>query len=171
MTDSVLDILKIALLALLYLFFARVLWAVWSEVRGPRQGTPSTPHAAPVVNAPLVDPTQPAPTPIPPNRQKRVKADVAQKLVVLVPKERKGASFMIGQELVIGRAPHCQITISDDPFVSNLHLRVFRNADRTWVEDLGSTNGSYLNGNRLGSVQPFSKGDRLQVGSTVLEGQ
>ena len=90
---------------------------------------------------------------------------------MLVPKERKGATFAIGQELVIGRAPHCQITISDDPFVSNMHLRVFRNADRTWVEDLGSTNGSYLNGNRLGSVQAFSKGDRLQVGSTVLEGQ
>ena len=38
MTDQVLEILKFALLALLYLFFARVLWAVWSEVRGPRPG-------------------------------------------------------------------------------------------------------------------------------------
>lgn len=173
MTDSVLDVLKIALLALLYLFFARVLWAVWSEVRGPRRGTPVTPHAAPAAAARVVDPTQPAPapTPVPAHRQKRTKADVAQKLVVLVPKERKGATFMIGQELVIGRAPHCQITIGDDAFVSNLHVRVFRNADRTWVEDLGSTNGSYLNGNRLTSVQAFSKGDRLQVGSTVLEGQ
>ena len=35
MTDQVLDILKLVLLALLYLFFARVLWAVWSEVRQP----------------------------------------------------------------------------------------------------------------------------------------
>ena len=171
MTDSVLGILKIALLALLYLFFARVLWAVWSEVRGPRPGTPVTPHAQPAARVATSDPTQPAPVPIPPNRQKRPKADVAQKLVVLVPKERKGATFAIGQELVIGRATHCQITIADDPFVSNLHLRVFRNAERTWVEDLGSTNGSYLNGTRLTSLQPFGKGDRLLVGSTVLEGQ
>ena len=36
MSDSLLNIFKFALLALLYLFFARVLWAVWSEVRGPR---------------------------------------------------------------------------------------------------------------------------------------
>ncbi|MEO5724642.1 MAG: hypothetical protein ABIQ39_03230, partial [Ilumatobacteraceae bacterium] len=38
MTDQLLNIFKYALLALLYLFFARVLWAVWSEVRGPRRG-------------------------------------------------------------------------------------------------------------------------------------
>ena len=40
----------------------------------------------------------------------------------------------------------------------------------TYVEDLGSTNGSYLNGARLGSVQAMTVGDRLQIGSTVLEG-
>jgi hypothetical protein len=41
MSDQLLDIFKYAFLALLYLFFARVLWAVWSEVRGPRQGASS----------------------------------------------------------------------------------------------------------------------------------
>ena len=176
MTDQLLGILKIALLALLYLFFARVLWAVWSEVRGPRPGRRV---AVPQVNAQsaasgaMVDPTAaaPSPVPVPSNRAKRVKRDAASRLVVLVPKERKGAAFEVAGEITIGRAPHCTISIPDDTFVSQLHLRLFRNADRLWVEDLGSTNGSYLNGNRLSSIQPFDKGDRLQVGSTVMEGQ
>ena len=174
MTDQLLGILKIALLALLYLFFARVLWAVWSEVRGPRPGRQvavQQPQAQQRVGT--VDPTTPgAPPPVvPANRAKRAKRDVASKLVVLVPKERKGATFVVGDEITIGRAPHCTISIPDDTFVSQLHVRLFRNAERLYVEDLGSTNGSFLNGNRLAAVQPFDKGDRLQVGSTVLEGQ
>jgi len=88
-----------------------------------------------------------------------------------VPKERKGATFPVPDEITIGRAPNCTISIPDDTFVSQLHVRLFHNADRLYVEDLGSTNGSFLNGNRLTSVQPFDKGDRLQVGSTVMEGQ
>ena len=60
MTDQLLGILKWALLALLYLFFARVLWAVWSEVRGPRPG-----HAAIPRSAGPTDLTEPAPMPMP----------------------------------------------------------------------------------------------------------
>jgi pSer/pThr/pTyr-binding forkhead associated (FHA) protein len=118
-----------------------------------------------------VDPTTPAPAPIAPNRTRRSRRDAAQRLVVMLPKERKGAAFTIAAEITIGRAPHCTVSVPDDTFVSQLHARLFRNADRTWIEDLGSTNGSYLNGQRLDSIKPFDKGDRLQIGSTVWEGQ
>ncbi len=172
MTDQLLGILKIALLALLYLFFARVLWAVWSEVRGPRPGrTIASPPPSVIGSSSAADQTMAAPVPVAPNRARRSRRDAAQKLVVLLPKERKGASFAVAAEITIGRAPHCTISIPDDTFVSQLHVRLFRNADRTWVEDLGSTNGSYLNGARLDSIRPLDKGDRLQIGSTVLEGQ
>jgi pSer/pThr/pTyr-binding forkhead associated (FHA) protein len=53
--------------------------------------------------------------------------------------------------------------------VSQVHARLFQANGSTSVEDLGSTNGSYLNGARLTSVQPISKGDRLQIGSTIFE--
>jgi hypothetical protein len=54
MSDSLLNIFKLGLLALLYLFFARVLWAVWSEVRGPRAGaaTPLSARNGGIPNAP-----------------------------------------------------------------------------------------------------------------------
>ena len=54
MSDQLLGILKIALLALLYIFFARVLWAVWSEVRGPRPGRPAMQQQATPVAGMLI---------------------------------------------------------------------------------------------------------------------
>jgi hypothetical protein len=162
MTDQLLDILKFALLALLYLFFARVLYAVWSEVRGPRAG-----HMV-VVQAEPVDPTMQAVTPDP-HRVKRPKRGLVTKLVVIQPRERKGATFTITGEVRIGRSPSCAISIPDDTFVSGTHARLYPYDGYTWVEDLNSTNGSHLNGARLTAPQPLTKGDRLQIGSTIWE--
>jgi hypothetical protein len=168
MTDQVLEILKYALLALLYLFFARVLWAVWSEVRGPRPG-----HATAATERAAVDPTQPAAAPAPvaaaPQMAHRVRRGTVKRIVVVQPRERKGAGFNVGSELTIGRAPHCTISIPDDAFVSTVHARIFLAEGTSWVEDLGSTNGSFLNGARFQGTQPFVKGDRLQIGATVWE--
>jgi hypothetical protein len=163
MTDQLLDILKFALLALLYLFFARVLYAVWSEVRGPRAG-----HMVAVPVEPL-DPTAPALAPPQPHRVKRAQRGLVTKLVVIQPRERKGATFAVSGELRIGRSPTCAISIPDDTFVSSTHARIFPFDGLTWVEDLNSTNGSHLNGARLTAAQPLTKGDRLQIGSTIWE--
>jgi predicted component of type VI protein secretion system len=163
MTDQLLDILKFALLALLYLFFARVLWAVWSEVRGPRAG-----HMV-MTQVELVDTTTAAPAPVEPYRAKRPKRGLVTKLVVLQPRERKGATFMVNGEVRIGRSPACAISIPDDTFVSGTHARLYQFDGITWVEDLNSTNGSHLNGNRLSTPQAMTKGDRLQIGSTIWE--
>jgi hypothetical protein len=162
MTDQLLDILKFALLALLYLFFARVLYAVWSEVRGPRAG-----HMV-VVPEPL-DATMPAVAPAQPHRVKRPQRGLVTKLVVIQPRERKGATFTVNGEIRIGRSPTCAISIPDDTFVSGTHARIFPFDGSTWVEDLNSTNGSHLNGARLSAPQPLAKGDRLQIGSTIWE--
>ena len=164
MTDSVLEILNYALLALLYLFFMRVLWAVWSEVRGPRPGQLIAAQQQ------QVDVTVPAPAPPQARPPKRAKRGEVTKLVVIQPRERKGATFVLAGELTIGRSPASTICIPDDAFVSANHARLYAVGGVTYVEDLGSTNGSYLNGARLGSVQPITVGDRLQIGSTVLEG-
>lgn len=163
MTDSVLGILKIALLALLYLFFARVLWAVWSEVRGPRVGR------APVVDAsPTAAAVRPEVAPAPPEPSRRKRGAVS-KLTVLEPKHRKGASFDVAAEITIGRSATATISIPDDAFVSQLHARLYQTESGTVVEDLASTNGSFLNGARLTGSHPIVRGDRLQVGSVILE--
>lgn len=158
MTDQLLGILKIALLALLYLFFARVLWTVWTEVRGPRGG-----HV-PVAAAGA------APRPAGPTPGKGKRGTVGR-LVVIEPKQRKGQAYAVHQEMTMGRSEGCTMSIPDDTFMSQVHARVFVSDGKVYVEDLASTNGSYLNGNRLTATQPLRRGDRLQVGNTVLEAQ
>jgi hypothetical protein len=173
MTEQVLDILKLVLLALLYLFFGRVLWAVWSEVR-----TPNNTRGVGVGHIPPQDPSSPT-TPIarPPLRARREvrppkgRAGRAARLVVLEPKAARGQAYKLDREITIGRDTNCTITILDDTFVSSLHARVFDHEGQPVLEDLGSTNGSYLNGNKVAGVKLLHPGDRVQIGYTVLEAQ
>jgi pSer/pThr/pTyr-binding forkhead associated (FHA) protein len=180
-SEAQLNILNYALLALLYLFFGRVLWAVWAEVRGPRAG--HSPAMARTGGAPT-DPTVPAdrtdtggPTDRPAaaasagKRSKSAKASkgVPTKLSVLEPKVRRGTSFAIGHEVLLGRADSCGIGLPDDTFASTLHARVYTADGGVVVDDLGSTNGTHVNGARVDRPTPLSVGDRLQVGSTVFE--
>jgi pSer/pThr/pTyr-binding forkhead associated (FHA) protein len=59
----------------------------------------------------------------------------------------------------------------NDTFVSQLHARIFREAGSTMIEDLGSTNGTYLNGKRVAAPERVAKGDRVQIGNTVFEAE
>ena len=61
--------------------------------------------------------------------------------------------------------------IDGDTFVSQRHARIFVVDGQPMVEDLGSTNGSFHNGNRLNGARLLHPGDRVQVGYTVLEAQ
>jgi pSer/pThr/pTyr-binding forkhead associated (FHA) protein len=90
------------------------------------------------------------------------------RLRVVDPPSQRGRTFELGDELTVGRAAGCQITIEDN-FVSHLHARVFRRDGQVWIEDLGSTNGTYLNQEKVGAPAVMHKGDRIQVGETVLE--
>jgi pSer/pThr/pTyr-binding forkhead associated (FHA) protein len=75
----------------------------------------------------------------------------------------------VNGELTIGRAAGCGVSLPDDTFVSNVHARVYERDGDVFVEDLGSTNGSLVNGATLTSATKLRKGDRIQVGQTVLE--
>jgi pSer/pThr/pTyr-binding forkhead associated (FHA) protein len=150
--ESLLTILKFCFLALLYLFFVRVVRAVWTEVSAP-------PPAA----------VAPAAAPAPKTKRERgaPKRSVAH-LRVVEPAEQRGRTYDVADELTIGRAAGCQIPL-DDSYASQLHARLFRRNGDLLVEDLGSTNGTFLNRKKVSSAVPIRKGDRLQVGKTVLE--
>jgi len=77
-------------------------------------------------------------------------------------------TFPLDDEVTFGRAESCRVQL-DDTYVSTLHARMF-SKDGTWfVEDLGSTNGTYLNQRRLTAPAELRAGDKLKIGKTVLE--
>jgi pSer/pThr/pTyr-binding forkhead associated (FHA) protein len=88
---------------------------------------------------------------------------------VVQPTDRAGVSFSLSEELSIGRASGCAVALGDDTYVSQLHARVFTRDGLVFLEDLGSTNGTFLNGQRVQGATAIHSGDRLQVGSTILE--
>jgi pSer/pThr/pTyr-binding forkhead associated (FHA) protein len=152
MPESLLTILKFCFLALLYLFFFRVLRAVWVEV----SGRPAVVASAAPAGASRGGSAQPA-------------AKSGTKLRVVEPSDRRGRTYELADELTLGRAVGCQITLDDDTFVSQLHARLFRRDGQLFVEDLGSTNGTFLNRKKVGAPSPLKRGDHLQVGKTVME--
>jgi hypothetical protein len=152
--ESLLTILKFCFLALLYLFLLRVLRAVWAEVAGPRAARPAPRAAAS---------SAPART-----RRERGGNKGVARLRVVEPVEHRGRAYELADELTVGRAAGCQITL-DDTYASQLHARIFRKDGQLFVEDLGSTNGTYLNRKKVTAPVAIRRGDRLQVGKTVME--
>jgi len=146
MSEQLLTILKLCLLVLLYLFFLRVLRAVWAEVRAPKKV-----EAAP-------------------RRAKRETRRATRKaapiqLAVVEPAAQQGRTFPLGQEVTVGRAAGCQVTL-DDTYASQIHARLFARDGQLFVEDLGSTNGTYLNEEILAGPQPLHAGDVVRIGDS-----
>ena len=160
MSDQLLLVLRVGLLALVYLTFFRVLRAVWVELRT---------ESRVVVAAPVVVPAG-SDTPVAPPAAAAVDGGgpAGARLVVLAPAAMAGRVFDLQSETTLGRAPGCGVVI-DDPRVSKMHARLFHSGGRWVVEDLGSTNGTLLNDHVLDLAKNVGPGDRIQVGEHVLE--
>ena len=169
MPSSVLAVLKVAFLALLYLFIARVVRAVWVEIYAERRSlAEDVPTGAAPAMAPNVPVAQTIPAKTKRDRKAADKVASVSSLKVVEPPERRGISYPVSDEMTVGRAEGCAVSL-DDTFASQLHARIFRRENEYYVEDLGSTNGTFLNRKRVHGPVPIRKNDRLQVGNTVME--
>jgi pSer/pThr/pTyr-binding forkhead associated (FHA) protein len=157
--EQLLTVLKLCLLALLYLFFLRVLRAVWTEVNPPKAAATPKGQVA-VAAAPRARSQR--------SQRSRRKAAVPTRLVVVEPTTRAGSEFPLGADLTVGRAPGCNL-VFDEQYVSQVHTRIFLRDGAVFVEDLGSTNGTWVNGARAVGQMPARLGDRIQVGNVVME--
>ncbi|MGZ4681884.1 MAG: FHA domain-containing protein FhaB/FipA [Acidimicrobiales bacterium] len=160
MSEQLLFILKLCLLALLYLFFFRVLRAVWAELRPPKL-IEVAPRAVAV-------PAKGRSARKAAKQQQRIQAPAQPRLVVVEPTAQRGRAFPLGAEMTVGRAAGCQITL-DDTYASQIHARVFQRDGQFLVEDLGSTNGTYLNRQKVAGPMVMHTGDKMQIGNTVME--
>jgi pSer/pThr/pTyr-binding forkhead associated (FHA) protein len=146
----VLRALEYGVIILLWLFFMWVVRAVWVEVRPLKRRRRRGDDADPVVDG----------------KRRRGKQ---LRLHVIRPEDQAGRTYDIGDEVTVGRAPGCGVPIDYDTYSSSLHARLFRLDGELWAEDLGSTNGTWVNTVRIDDRTRLEKGDLLQVGGTVFE--
>jgi pSer/pThr/pTyr-binding forkhead associated (FHA) protein len=76
-----------------------------------------------------------------------------------------GTSWDIGTGAMMGRSDGAEIRV-EDPFASSAHARIFSRGDFMHVEDMGSTNGTYLNGRQLRAVERLKIGDVIRIGDS-----
>jgi hypothetical protein len=149
--EPLLAILKLCALALLYLFFFRVLRAVWAEVNAPKLVAAGAGGAGGAVAG-----------------RGGARRRAVDGLVIMEPAQLRGRTYELGEETTMGRSSACQATL-EDGYASQVHARVFRTDSGFVLEDLGSTNGTLLNNRPVTAPVPLKKGDRIKIGSTVLE--
>jgi len=142
--ESVLTVLKYCFLALVYLFLFRVVQVVIRELRAPGADAAGDGR-----------------------RDRRVRRDV--RLRIVEPMAHEGELYPLGEEITVGRGGGCGIVLPDDSYVSTVHARLFRRGNDVFVEDLGSRNGTFLNGDPVGAATRLRRGDRVQFGQTVAE--
>jgi hypothetical protein len=148
--DEVLLILKIAFLVLLYVFIWRIVRTASRDLRLPQES---------FILAPSAGGVQPSRPSLPSGRLVVVRsADLDE-----------GQNFELNSaQLTIGRGNQNDIAIGTDEYASARHARFEPRQDGVWVQDLGSTNGTFLNGTRLERPRRLSRGDVVRVGETDL---
>jgi len=162
LTPFVLAVLKYAFLALLYFFVFRAIRSVALDVSGRRRATSTQVMADPRGGANTKTKTgkatKGAKTGKPPTQ-----------LVMRTEDGKKSGTFVLKQDpLQIGRADACHVRL-EDRYSSQFHARLYP-ADGVWhLEDLGSTNGTYLNRQRVQGTIEVHAGDQIRIGRTTLE--
>ena len=156
MSDVVLNLLKLCLLALIYLFLARVVWVVGRELR-----------AEPITSGP-------APAPARAERRRRrgrpeptATATGARRVAVRHADGRAEECAIVGPA-TIGRGAGCTIVLTDT-FASQVHARLTPSDTGLRIEDLGSTNGTVVNGAAVTGTTALRPGDNVRIGQSTIE--
>lgn len=99
-----------------------------------------------------------------PDASRRAAADV----VFVRSDEQSGLRFAVRDGVVLGRSSEADVTL-EDAYASDFHLRFAMDNGQVVVHDLGSTNGTYVNGRRVTTPVALNRGDAVQVGKTIME--
>ena len=145
MSEQFLELLKFLFLALLYVFFIWVVIMSLLQLRKPKKPIRSS------------------------KKDKNEEAQTATTyLLTIEPQDTQGTEYPLAEEVFLGRDEECEITISDS-FTSHRHARIFLEENTLYLEDLTSTNGTFVNGKKIEKPHLLEQRDRIQIGNTVLE--
>ena len=148
--EEALLVLKIAFLVLLYLFIWRIVRSAARDVRMPQESFVLAPGSVPGLG-----------------EQPQIQS--GRLVVVKSPALDEDDELLLDSAaLLVGRGSGNDVNLARDEFASSNHARVEPRRDGVWVEDVGSTNGTYLNGIRLTHAKRLAPGDILRVGETEM---
>ncbi len=151
--DTALLALKVGFLVLLYLF-------IWMIVRSATRDVRSAPQESIVIGAAQADELR---------ALARAKPVAPAKLrVETSPTLARGELLVFREPVVVGRAPDSGLRLDDDEFASSQHARISPADNGLWIEDLGSTNGTFVNAARVTTSRQLLPGDLVKVGETEL---
>jgi FHA domain-containing protein len=149
--EEALLVLKIAFLVLLYLFIWRIVRSAARDVRMPQESFVLAPGSIPGLGQ---EPSQ---------------IESGRLVVVKSPALDEGEELTLDSSpLLLGRGSTNDVNLARDEYASTNHARVEPRRDGVWLEDVGSTNGTYLNGIKLSRAKRLTPGDIVRVGETEL---
>lgn len=157
MSELAIILIRLGLLALLWLFVFAALRVIRLDVYGPR-----VPKAA---RAQAKRDHRPAPAPPKP---KPSKGKLPRHLVITAGALQGQTIELADAPVTIGRAPESTLVLTDD-YASSHHARLIPRDGQWLVEDLGSTNGTYLDKTKVTRPTPVPPGAKVRIGKTVLE--
>ena len=146
--EEALLVLKLAFLVLLYLFIWRIVRSAARDVRMPQESF-------------ILAPSQAA--------ELAALRESGRLVVVRSPALSEGEELTLNSSaLRLGRGSDNDVNLARDEYASSKHARVEPRRDGVWVEDIGSTNGTYVNGARISKARVLRNGDVIRVGATDL---
>jgi hypothetical protein len=164
MSELTLTVVRLGFLVLLWVF----VFSVVTVLRGDLYGTRVLSRSAKPKAKPKPAP-RPAATPDQPAAASRATARRVPSSLVVTEGPLRGTTLTLKDSgVLIGRNPECTLVLDDD-FASGRHARIYRRPDGWFVEDLGSTNGTFLGASKLSTPTPVAVGSTLRIGKTVLE--
>lgn len=153
MSDLLISLFRIGFLLALWWFVLTVVGVLRRDLQAPRDAKPLTPARSP--NKPSARPT--------------LRSRKAVTKLVIVEGTLEGTVIPLGTSpILIGRAPDATVVLDDD-FVSTHHARLIPNGNHWIVEDLGSTNGTWIDRTRVSAPTALPPGATLRIGRTSME--
>jgi pSer/pThr/pTyr-binding forkhead associated (FHA) protein len=155
MSEIALTVIKVLFLALLWLFILSAVSVIRSDLFGRTIRASDQPQ-----------PQELESPPPPPKKSRRQRGD--PRVLVITQGAQSGQSAELAAGVImIGRGADCQVILDDD-YVSTRHARVVGGENGIYVEDLGSTNGTYVNGQRITAPTTITLADTVRIGKTIL---
>ena len=155
MSELTLTLIKLGFLAVLWLFVLSAVSVIRSDIFGTK--APSTPRPAKQKAAPK------------PRKTPRKAPRGVPTTLKIVDGPNAGQSVPLGDgPILLGRGTDAAIRLDDD-YVSTRHARFATNGEQWFVEDLGSTNGTYLGSQRISAPIPIGLGIQVRLGKTIVE--